>query len=40
MDCIIIGYYAPPLDELLASMMPMASVSGGLRYLPHVLPCY
>lgn len=33
MDCVVIGYYDQPLDELLASMKPMASVSGGWRYL-------
>ncbi|HEY0686527.1 MAG TPA: radical SAM protein [Steroidobacter sp.] len=33
MDCIVIGYYDQPLDLMLASMKPMASVSGGWRYL-------
>jgi len=33
MDCVVIGYYDQPLDEMLASMKPMASVSGGWRYL-------
>lgn len=33
MDCIVIGYYDQPIDELLAAMKPMASVSGGWRYL-------
>lgn len=33
MDCVVIGYYDQPLDELLASMKPFASASGGWRYL-------
>ncbi len=33
MDCVVIGYYDQPLKELMASTKPMASISGGWRYL-------
>lgn len=33
MDCVVIGYYDQPLDDLIAAMKPMAAVSGGWRYL-------